>query len=480
MEMKGVHMGKLVRCFAVLCIFLFFSWAAEGQSLKTYTIRNGKMLIMLNKNISDASLDSFINQYDLHELGLKTFLRKNSPDSLRKQGWNVELNDAASCAISKALVGSEDITNPADKFIFNKDHDFSAEFPVVSSSVKYGYNRFRNKYPFRIRDSMVTFFLRGNLNARRVNLSGSFVNWAPDALFMTKTDSGWIYLVKLGPGKYWYKFIVDGNWTVDKDNQWVENDGRGNENSVYFKTNTLFTLKGMNAVKRLYLSGSFNNWRPRELQMTGTATGWEMPIYLADGTHTYRFVADGHWFADPANPNRFPNEFGEFNSVLLIGKPYIFKLNGYTDVKEVILSGSFNGWRKDELFMKKTSTGWELPYTLGPGNYEYHFILDGKVSKSNTGNGNLIFVIQPNYTFRLKGFDNAKSVFLSGDFNGWSPNAFAMKRQGNEWVLTVHMDPGKHLYKFVVDGKWILDPGNKLWEQNEHRTGDSVVWIDKP
>jgi hypothetical protein len=35
------------------------------------------------------------------------------------------------------------------------------------------------------------------------------------------------------------------------------------------------------------------------------------------------------------------------------------------------------------------------------------------------------------------------------------------------------------LYKFIVDGKWILDPGNKLWEQNAENTGNSILWIDK-
>ncbi|MEI9810165.1 MAG: glycoside hydrolase [Bacteroidota bacterium] len=86
--------------------------------------------------------------------------------------------------------------------------------------------------------------------------------------------------------------------------------------------------------------------------------------------------------------------------------------------------------------------------------------------------------MQPNYTFRLKGFSNAKTIYLAGDFNNWSPNTFAMKKQGSEWVLAVHLSAGKHLYKLVVDGKWIIDPANKLWEQNEQETGNSVLWIE--
>ena len=134
--------------------------------------------------------------------------------------------------------------------------------------------------------------------------------------------------------------------------------------------------------------------------------------------------------------------------------------------------------------MTKTATGWEFPYTLGPGNYEYKFIIDdkfearpGNVNVKNGEGGNLYFVIEPNYTFRLKGFPNAKKVYVSGDFNNWSPNTFAMTHQNDEWIFAANLTPGKHTYKFVVDGKWIIDPGNKQWEQNEFGTGNSVLWL---
>ena len=97
--------------------------------------------------------------------------------------------------------------------------------------------------------------------------------------------------------------------------------------------------------------------------------------------------------------------------------------------------GSFNEWREDELEMTKTAAGWELPHTLGAGNYEYKFIVDGKKitdpasGVSSPVSGNSYLIIKPNYTFRLKGFSNAKQVFLAGDFNNWDPKAYAMKKR---------------------------------------------------
>ena len=50
-----------------------------------------------------------------------------------------------------------------------------------------------------------------------------------------------------------------------------------------------------------------------------------------------------------------------------------------------------------------------------------------------------------------------------------------MKRVGDAWVFSVHLSVGKHLYKFVVDGRWIKDPDNPLWEENDN----SVIWMEE-
>ncbi|RYZ26710.1 MAG: hypothetical protein EOO10_14790, partial [Chitinophagaceae bacterium] len=299
------------------------------------------------------------------------------------------------------------------------------------------------------------------------------------------TDSGWIYDVKLGPGKYWYKFIVEGTWTTDKDNLLSENDGLGNVNSVFFRPNVVFTVPGFANAKKVFLAGSFNSWNPTAFALQKTANGWAAPVYLAEGTHTYKFVIDGRWYADDRNPEKVPDGHGEYNSVIRLGKPHLFQLAGYQNAREVMLVGSFNQWREFEWQMKKTSSGWQLPYTLGPGNYEYRFRVDGKwiADHANTmtspGSGNSYLIIQPNYTFHLKGFKNAKQVYLAGDFNQWDSKAFAMKKEGDEWIFPVHLSVGKHRYKFVVDGQWLIDPANKLWEQNEYDTGNSIIWIEQ-
>ena len=239
---------------------------------------------------------------------------------------------------------------------------------------------------------------------------------------------------------------------ADPDNLIRENDGLGNINSVFFRPTKVFRLRAFEGARSVYLAGSFNNWRPRELQMKHTQSGWELPLYLTEGPNTYKFIVDGQWYADESNPSHLPDGTGGFNSVMVIGKPYRFLLRGFQNAKTVFLSGSFNNWRPDELQMKKTAGGWELPYVLGPGNYEYKFRVDGVWMQdpanpaAGKNNDNSFLIIDPNYTFRLKGYAEARNVFLAGDFNDWKPTALAMKRVGDEWIFSVHLAVGKHRY----------------------------------
>ena len=65
-----------------------------------------------------------------------------------------------------------------------------------------------------------------------------------------------------------------------------------------------------------------------------------------------------------------------------------------------------------------------------------------------------------------------KDVMLAGDMNDWVPGRNPMKLKDKVWETDVLVNPGKYQYKFVVDGKWIADPGN-----GETNNSNSVVRI---
>ena len=52
--------------------------------------------------------------------------------------------------------------------------------------------------------------------AQAVFLAGSFNDWKADATPMTKDGEGnWSVTLDLPPGRYQYKFVVDGNWCCE-------------------------------------------------------------------------------------------------------------------------------------------------------------------------------------------------------------------------------------------------------------------------
>ena len=54
------------------------------------------------------------------------------------------------------------------------------------------------------------------LDAQKVHLAGNFNNWNASANVMKKDKKGiWKAVLSLRPGRYEYRFLVDGNWEND-------------------------------------------------------------------------------------------------------------------------------------------------------------------------------------------------------------------------------------------------------------------------
>ena len=77
-----------------------------------------------------------------------------------------------------------------------------------------------------------TFRLKGYPNARIVAVAGSFNTWNQSQVLCGREGEEWICRLDLTPGKYTYKFIIDGDWILDPDNPTTEDDERGFTNSV--------------------------------------------------------------------------------------------------------------------------------------------------------------------------------------------------------------------------------------------------------
>ena len=70
-------------------------------------------------------------------------------------------------------------------------------------------------------------------NVSKVMLAGSFNNWNYKTTPLTKSkDHTWKRSLTLKPGRYEYKFVVDGRWITDPHNNNRARNSVGSENSV--------------------------------------------------------------------------------------------------------------------------------------------------------------------------------------------------------------------------------------------------------
>ena len=77
-----------------------------------------------------------------------------------------------------------------------------------------------------------TFRLKGYTDAQAVAIYGSFNDWIQTKNYCSKESDEWVCRIDLTPGKYTYKFLVDGVGLNDPANSATEDDGNGQMNSV--------------------------------------------------------------------------------------------------------------------------------------------------------------------------------------------------------------------------------------------------------
>ena len=199
----------------------------------------------------------------------------------------------------------------------------------------------------------VTFRYSGEGSS--VNLAGEFNSWSTSADPLTKgADGVWTITKKLNPGRYAYKFVVDGtNWKEDPTAKETTDDGFGGKNAIIVVSGTAssaststtsatsaaaatiavtgkpeapvigadgvrFTYAG--AASSVALCGDFNGWAtqtdPMKQQSDGT---WTIVRKLSPGSHAYKFLIDGKvWRLDEANPSTQDDDFGGKNSVITV------------------------------------------------------------------------------------------------------------------------------------------------------------------
>jgi len=106
------------------------------------------------------------------------------------------------------------------------------DYQMVTGTVIAGETATAVKAPSRGEEG--TVFQLDMPSASQVFLAGQFNEWSPTATALSKGDDGvWRVTLKLKPGKYEYKFVVDGSqWMEDPANPDKVPDPYGGSNSL--------------------------------------------------------------------------------------------------------------------------------------------------------------------------------------------------------------------------------------------------------
>jgi 1,4-alpha-glucan branching enzyme len=274
---------------------------------------------------------------------------------------------------------------------------------------------------------------------------------------------------------------------------------------------TVFKYSDPNAGK-VEVAGEFSNWKM--LPMTNDGAGnWTATLHLKPGYYGYKFVVNGEWVLDPANPaKKVVNDIE--NSALSVGgvqapagatapggagKVSVTFTFADTNARTVHVAGEFNNWLDNdqgrvsghaEWMLQNDGAGnWKLTAPLAPGRYKFKYVVDGgdRWEKDRTlpstaddnslieakagGGGGAVAGGAGKTRVTFSFFDaGAKTVHLAGQFNNWLDNdqgrvsghaEWMLQNDGaGNWSITVPLAAGKYPFKYVVDGgdRWELDP----------------------
>ncbi|OQY26429.1 MAG: hypothetical protein B6244_13570 [Candidatus Cloacimonetes bacterium 4572_55] len=151
----------------------------------------------------------------------------------------------------------------------------------------------------------------------------------------------------------------------------------------------------------VFVTGNFNGWNSSSRPMfSGESDSLSILLNLSPGRYLYKFIVDTVWIPDPLNPNREPDGYGGFNSVLYVEKPL-------PEIKTISLIGDLTNpsvQDPENLMQKVGDSKWIKTTHLAPGSYRFTLALNK--------NRNLIFGGRIDRSLRVFSYERRERLIL--------------------------------------------------------------------
>lgn len=174
-----------------------------------------------------ASFGQPITEYDPGSMGFRDFVRlareliaspsaETVPQTILRQANDLAARAEKLLATTRPLLGGKVEAEP--------------HVPATDAEIQAKINAI---YGVRQTDDGVLFVAHAP-GAHEVKLAGDFNNWVPESTPMVPdgNSADFLAMLKLPPGRYRYRYVVDGTWAQDPYNSYVESNPFGEMNSV--------------------------------------------------------------------------------------------------------------------------------------------------------------------------------------------------------------------------------------------------------
>lgn len=308
-----------------LFLLLLLQAVAVSSGAQVYFFDKDEVVFEFDSRMyAKADADGKLDKLDFADLKINEVVVSGSFNDWAKDGWRMKKLSRYKYQLRKPIEGFSDPFTWEFKFLVNGQYWIeplpgSAKQKVLSNDFwEDTFDLTFNKID-PDENGNTLFQLEGYEWAREIILAGSFNNWNEHYLKMKKVPGGWEVRIDLPPGRYEYKFIADGNWLHDPANRNKVRNEHNTFNSVLqVQKRVTFQLPGFWDAKKVILAGSFNNWNEHDLKMEHQGDHWTLSLQLNGGKHEYKFIVDGQWMTDPANPLKQKDRHGNVNSVLIV------------------------------------------------------------------------------------------------------------------------------------------------------------------
>ncbi len=213
----------------------YFGLHGLGKLLETIILINER----LNHNVRIKALSTLVDKRTKVSVDVLREIRKIFKENTfhSEISLNVKLKEAIGSGIpvleyDANSVGTHDYLNLGQEII---DDEQNVEVQQLMTALKTFNDKTRDQEVFtpRFVDGGILFSIKMN-KVKSVGIAGDFNNWKPrQADAFDKDENGvWSKVIRLNPGLYQYKMIIDGKWVSDPNNPIKVQSPFGGSNSV--------------------------------------------------------------------------------------------------------------------------------------------------------------------------------------------------------------------------------------------------------